>query len=143
VTRGTQGGNTYISFIAAVEAAKFSGALAVILAMTLASAPSWGTEDTLPQPLHLNDALRTAREQRAEIRAAGARAEAARQRPAIVSALEDPVLAPSIDHKPVDPMMETDRSITLEQSFPLSRIRGHRRSPTAHREAETAKAHRG
>lgn len=127
MTRGTQGGNRYISFIAAVEAAKFSGALAVILAMTLASAPSWGTEDTLPQPLHLNDALRTAREQRAEIRAAGARAEAARQRPAIVSALEDPVLAPSIDHKPVDPMMETDRSITLEQSFPLSRIRGHRR----------------
>jgi outer membrane protein TolC len=95
--------------------------------MTLASAPSWGAENTLPHPLHLNDALRIAREQRAEIRAAGARAEAARQRPAIVSALEDPILAPSIDHKPVDEMMETDRSITLEQSFPLSRIRGHRR----------------
>ena len=45
----------------------------------------------------------------------------------IVSSLDDPVIAPSIDHKPVDPMMKTDRSITFEQSFPLSRVRAHRR----------------
>jgi outer membrane protein TolC len=64
---------------------------------------------------------------RAEGRAASARLDAARQRPAIVSALDDPVIAPSIDHKPADPMMKTDRSITLEQSFPLSAIRSHRR----------------
>lgn len=78
-------------------------------------------------PLSLEAALGMARQARAETRVAAARLAAARERPAIVSALDDPVLAPSIDHKPVDPMMKTDRSITLEQSIPLSRIRSHRR----------------
>lgn len=127
MTGRTKGSTSDAPFIAPTGARKFSGVLATALAMTLASAPSWGAGDSLPHPLHLNEALQVAKEHRAELQAAGARAEAARQRPAIVSALEDPVLAPSIDHKPVDPMMETDRSITLEQSFPLSRIRGHRR----------------
>lgn len=127
MTGGTKGSRSFISFIGALGADKLSSALVALLAMTLASTSSWGAGDTLPHPFQLKDALRITQEQRAEIWAAGARAEAARRRPAIVSALEDPVLAPSIDHKPVDEMMETDRSITLEQSFPLSRIRGHRR----------------
>lgn len=127
MTGGTKGHISDAPFIAMLTARKLGGVLALAVTMTLASAPSRGEDHSLPEPLHLNDALRIAQEQRAEIRAAGARAEAARHRPAIVSALEDPILAPSIDHKPVDPMMETDRSITLEQSFPLSRIRGHRR----------------
>lgn len=127
MTGRTKGHTNDALFIAMLTARKFSGVLALAVAMTLASTPSRGMGDPLPHPLHLKDALRIAREQRAEIQAASARAEAARRRPAIVSALEDPVLAPSIDHKPVDDMMETDRSITLEQSFPLSRIRGHRR----------------
>lgn len=83
-----------------------------------------------PEPgpgVRLAEALSVARAGRAEMRTAAARVAAARQRPAIVSALEDPVLAPSIDHKPVDPMMKTDRSITFEQRFPLSRINTHRR----------------
>ncbi|MDQ1812353.1 TolC family protein [Massilia sp. CCM 9210] len=75
----------------------------------------------------LDDALAVARASRAEMRVAAARVDAARQRPIIVSALDDPIIAPSIDHKPVDPMMKTDRSITFEQSFPLSRVRSHRR----------------
>lgn len=75
----------------------------------------------------LDEAIMVARASRAEVRASSARVDAARQRPAIVAALDDPVIAPSIDHKPVDPMMKTDRSITFEQSFPLSRIRSHRR----------------
>lgn len=75
----------------------------------------------------LNDAFRIAHSLRAERRVASARVDAARERPAIVSSLDDPVIAPSIDHKPVDPMMKTDRSITFEQSFPLSNIRSHRR----------------
>lgn len=75
----------------------------------------------------LDQALMVARASRAEVRAASARVDAARQRPAIVSSLDDPIIAPSIDHKPVDPMMKTDRSITFEQSIPLSRIRSHRR----------------
>lgn len=75
----------------------------------------------------LVQALQTARASRAELRASAARIDAARQRPQIVASLEDPILAPSIDHKPVEPGMKTDRSITFEQSFPLSGIRGHRR----------------
>lgn len=75
----------------------------------------------------LVQALQTARASRAELRASAARIDAARQRPQIVTSLEDPILAPSIDHKPVEPGMKTDRSITFEQSFPLSGIRGHRR----------------
>ncbi len=78
-------------------------------------------------PFSLNEAFRIAHTLRAERRVASARVDAARERPAIVSSLDDPVIAPSIDHKPVDPMMKTDRSITFEQSFPLSNIRSHRR----------------
>lgn len=79
------------------------------------------------QAMGLDQAMLVARSARAEMRVSMARVDAARQRPAIVSSLDDPVIAPSIDHKPVDPMMKTDRSITFEQSFPLSRVRSHRR----------------
>lgn len=107
--------------------APWRNALTGLLALALVSTPLWGKDGDLPQPLSLRDALISAREQRAEITAARARARAAGERPAIVSALEDPVIAPSIDHKPVDAMMGTDRSITLEQRFPLSGVRGHKR----------------
>lgn len=86
-----------------------------------------GAAEMPESAVSLADALMVARQSRAEMRVSAARVEAARQRPAIVSSLEDPIIAPSIDHKPVDPMMKTDRSITFEQSFPLSRIRTHRR----------------
>jgi len=80
------------------------------------------------QALSLADALRSARDTRAELRASAARIDAARQRPAIVSALDDPIITPAIDHKPVDKMMRSDRSISIEQSFPLSRLRSHKRA---------------
>jgi len=105
------------------------GRAVICLAFVLAVLPSIaiGAPVPLEPALSLPDALAIARESRAEMRVSAARVEAAKQRPMIVSSLEDPIIAPSIDHKPIDPMMKTDRSITFEQSFPLSRIRTHRR----------------
>lgn len=103
------------------------GAVLALLLLCL-SGPAPGAPLQSDAPVSLGGAFGIARELRAELRVAAARIDAARQRPAIVSALDDPILSPSIDHKPVDPMMKTDRSITYEQSFPLSRIRSHRRS---------------
>lgn len=80
------------------------------------------------QALDLVGALRVARQYRAELKASSSRIEAARLRPVVVSALDDPVITPAIDHKPVDKMMRSDRSLSIEQSFPLSRIRSHKRS---------------
>lgn len=86
----------------------------------------------LPPVLMPDDVSRAAREHRAEVVAARARAAAADQRPAIVSALEDPVISPAIDHYPFEMMEEEngrryDWSIAVEQAFPLSGVRGHRR----------------
>lgn len=99
--------------------------------------------------------VQMALEKRPEITAARERIEAARARPAIVSALEDPMLSPSIDHYPFDVMKneapaatedtETegepeampattsadngryDWSVSIEQRFPLSKVLTHRR----------------
>lgn len=80
----------------------------------------------LPDPLTLEDVATYARQHRQEIVAAWARARAADQRPAIVSALEDPMIMPSIDHLPF--MLDgADVSLMIEQKFPLSGIRGHQR----------------
>ena len=80
----------------------------------------------LPSPLGLEDVLRLARDGRAEVNAARAGTRAAAQRPAIASALEDPMVSPSIDHLPF--MLEgADVSFTIEQRFPLSGLRTHRR----------------
>jgi outer membrane protein, heavy metal efflux system len=75
-----------------------------------------------------------ARAQRSEVVAAQALAAAAHRRPAIVAALEDPMIMPSIDHYPFETMMDEggdgrryDWSVSVEQRFPLSGIRGHRR----------------
>ena len=92
----------------------------------------------LPSPLHLTDVISLARTHRAEISAARARARAAAERPAIVSALDDPMLFPSANHIP---FMGggADWSFTVEQRFPFSSIRGHRRS-SAEAEARGAAA---
>jgi outer membrane protein TolC len=81
----------------------------------------------LPSPLSLGDVIRVATERRDEIEAARARARAAEERPAIVSALEDPMIAPTVDHWPFELWM-ADVSLTIEQQIPLSGIRGHRRA---------------
>lgn len=81
----------------------------------------------LPSPLSLGDVARIASERRDEIAAARARTSAAEQRPAIVSALEDPMISPSLDHLPFM-WGGADVSFTIEQQIPLSGIRGHRRA---------------
>ena len=81
----------------------------------------------LPSPLSIADVIRIAGDRRDEIAAARARTRAAEARPAIVSALEDPMISPSIDHLPL--MLDgADVSVAIEQRIPLSGIRGHRRA---------------
>ena len=81
----------------------------------------------LPDPLTLGDVVRLAGERRDEIDAARARTRAGEARPDIVSALDDPMISPSLDHLPF--MLEgADVSVTIEQRIPLSGIRGHRRA---------------
>jgi len=118
--------------------------VALIYALTIGVAAAQ-TATALPTPLSLDDAIRIARENRSEVAALGARAEALSQRPAIVGALEDPMLSPAIDHYPFK-MMEGeesgrryDWSIAVEQRFPLSGVLGHRRR-AARAEADRAEA---
>lgn len=83
-------------------------------------------EPSLPSPLRLRQVMQYARQQRAEIVAARARARAAAQRPRMVSALEDPVISASLDHLPF--MLDgADVSLSVEQRFPLSRVRQNQR----------------
>jgi cobalt-zinc-cadmium efflux system outer membrane protein len=82
---------------------------------------------SLPSPLTLADVIRIAGERRDEIQAAQARIRAGEARPTIVSALADPMLSPSLDHKPFM-MSGADYSITIEQQIPLSGIRRNRRA---------------
>jgi outer membrane protein, heavy metal efflux system len=81
----------------------------------------------LPSPLSLRDVVRLAGEQRDEIQAARARIRAAEARPTIVSALQDPMISPSLDHLPFM-LGGADVSFTIEQQIPLSGIRRHRRT---------------
>ncbi len=100
------------------------------LFIALVGWPSLGAAQTqvaLPSPLRLLDVVRIAGDRRAEIDAARARTRAAEQRPAIVSALPDPMVSPSLDHLPFM-WVGADVSVTIEQQIPLSGIRGHRRA---------------
>lgn len=96
---------------------------AVVLPPTLSAQ----TPDALPSPLRLADVVRLAGDRRDEIEAARARTRAGEARPAIVSALDDPMISPSLDHLPFM-LGGADVSVTIEQRFPLSRIRSHRRA---------------
>jgi outer membrane protein, heavy metal efflux system len=101
-----------------------------LLCIHLASGPAPAGAQTgaaLPSPLGLADVIRIAGERRDEIGAARARMRAGEARPAVVSALDDPMIAPSLDHLPF--MLDgADVSVTVEQRIPLSGIRGHRRA---------------
>lgn len=100
--------------------------LVVGLAAGTAAVPAAQTAYPADQ-VGLRDVLRIAVERRAEIAAARARARAAEARPEMVGALEDPMVSASIDHLPF--MFEgADVSFAVEQRFPLSGIRGHRRA---------------
>jgi outer membrane protein TolC len=85
------------------------------------------TTPVLPSPLSLSAVIRIAGERRDEIQAARARARAGEARPAIVSALDDPMFSGSINHLPFM-LGGADVSFTIEQRFPLSGIRGHRQT---------------
>jgi hypothetical protein len=76
---------------------------ALLLTVSATTWPGPATAQTtplLPSPLTLGDVIRLAGERRDEIQAARARVRAGEQRPAIVSALADPMFSPSLDHLP-------------------------------------------
>jgi outer membrane protein TolC len=95
------------------------------LILALLAPPARADDVALPSPLRIGDVRRIAKLSRAEVSAARSRAKAAAQRPAIVSALDDPELYPSLDHIPYK-LDGANWSLTLEQRFPLSHIRGNR-----------------
>ncbi len=82
-------------------------------------------ETALPTPLRVDQVVARARDRRPEVLASRARTRAAAQRPTIVSALEEPIVSASIDHLPFA-LHGLDASLTVEQAFPLSRVRGYR-----------------
>lgn len=98
----------------------------LVLALLVPSSAEAQNHDDLPSPLRLQDVLAYGRAHRQEIVAARARARAAGERPAIVSALEDPMVMSSIDHLPFM-LHGVDASLMVEQRFPLSGVLGHRR----------------
>jgi outer membrane protein TolC len=113
----------------------------LLVAILLLSGPKVGhaqERHLLPSPLRLEDVLTYARDHRQEIVAARARARAAEQRPAVVSALDDPMVMPSIDHLPFM-LHGVDASLMVEQRFPLSGVLGHRRR-AAEADAQRARA---
>jgi outer membrane protein TolC len=101
----------------------------LLLAILFASPVRVAGQDVrpLPSPLSLGDVVRIAGERRDEIEAARARVRAGEARPTIVAALADPMISPSLDHKPFS-MAGADFSVTIEQQIPLSSIRDHRRA---------------
>ena len=103
------------------------GLLLMVWATTWPTAAAAQTSPELPSPLSLGDVIRLASQGRDEIQAARARIRAGEARPTIVSALQDPMISPSLDHLPFM-LGGADVSITIEQQIPLSGIRGHRRA---------------
>ena len=99
--------------------------LASIVVLAVLAAPVYADDGALPSPLHISDVLRIAKTSRAEVRAARSRAKAAASRPEIVSALDDPEIYPSLDHVPYR-LDGANWSVTIEQRFPLSHVRGSR-----------------
>ncbi|MEA3221063.1 TolC family protein [Immundisolibacter sp.] len=112
----------------------------LVLATSTTSAAA--ADVVLPDPLRLADVTSVALRNRAEVSAATARADALAERPAIVSVLDDPMITTSISY-PDESMMGVDRrydhSVSIEQRFPLSRVRAHRRA-AALADADRAKA---
>jgi outer membrane protein, heavy metal efflux system len=101
--------------------------LLTVWATTWPSSAAAQTTPVLPSPLSLGDVIRLASERRDEIQAARARVRAGEARPTIVSALQDPMISPSLDHLPFM-LGGADVSVTIEQQIPLSGIRRNRRT---------------
>src|SRR5262245_41832901 len=107
----------------------FSSRIGLLVMVVMASPTLAVAQEAkpLPSPLALADVIRIASERRDESQAARARTRAAEARPAIVSALPDPMISPSLDHLPFM-LNGADFSVAIEQQIPLSGIRGHRRA---------------
>ncbi|MFC3099727.1 TolC family protein [Altererythrobacter lauratis] len=99
---------------------------AVLVAGALIIARPAVAQTIAEHPLGLSEALRIAASERPELVAAEAQIRASAQRPAIVGALDDPMVSASIDHKPFG-MSGMDWSVTVEQRFPLGSLRRNRR----------------
>jgi outer membrane protein TolC len=133
------------------HAGRFCRFLTCVCAPLVVQAATAASEPALSDALQLDDVIGIAVRNRAELTAANARAEAFAARPAIVGALEDPMISPSVDHYPFDmprddeEMSQADGgrrfywSFSIEQRFPLSGVRGHRRH-AARADAQRAKA---
>lgn len=119
--------------------------LSLCVGVVVLQSATMAATSPLPDPLQLADVSGIALRNRAEVSAANARTDALAQRPAIVGALEDPMVSPSIDHYPFEMMDEAgggqryDWSVSVEQRFPLSGVRGYRRA-AARADAQRAKA---
>jgi outer membrane protein TolC len=98
-----------------------------VWAATWPSSAAAQTAEVLPSPLSVGDVIRLAGGRRDEIQAARARVRAGEARPAIVAALQDPMISPSLDHLPFM-LAGADVSVTIEQQIPLSGIRRNRRA---------------
>lgn len=101
----------------------FPGVRSLLVLVALASTAR--ADASLPSPLSVKDVVALARQNRSEVAAARASARAAAERPAIVSALDDPTISASLDHVPFNGM-GIDWSVAVQQTFPLSSVRGHR-----------------
>ena len=82
--------------------------------------------DPLPAPLAPYHVVGRARAERAEVLAAHARAHASAQRPAIVGALDDPMIMGAVTNLPIS-LVGADVSLEVQQTFPLSSILSQRR----------------
>lgn len=148
---GTGQRTSTLSSMLAHPAAPFALMLGWACACLFVPASVAESEPIYSDTLQLEDAIRIAVRNRSEVVAANARAEALAARPAIVGALEDPMISPSIDHYPFDMPKAQDEmgeggggqrydwSISVEQRFPLSGVRGHRMD-AARADAQRAKA---
>ena len=101
-----------------------AGSMFAVIVVVVAG-PALADDAALPSPLRVADVIRLARARRPEVAAADARARAAAERPAIVSALDDPMITPSLDHLPFS-LVDADYRVTIEQRFPLSHVLARR-----------------
>jgi hypothetical protein len=110
-----------------------NGLTGLRFALLLTVWATWPTEaagqttPVLPSPLSLGDVIRLASERRNEIQAARCPYSRRRGTATIVSALQDPMISPSLDQLPFM-LGGADVSVAIEQQIPLSGVRGHRRA---------------
>jgi len=107
----------------------FAVALGLMLLLSggvLAQAQGVGDATSLHAPLRIEAVVRVASLQRAELEVARARSSAAEHQTRVAGVLDDPMIMPSLDHRPFM-MRGADASFAVEQRFPLSGLLGARK----------------